>query len=237
MSKIQAVIFDYYGTLVDIETDEGKREIYENLSRYLQYYGADISTENLRFTLDAEKERYLKTAHEHNPEIDFEVVFNNVLMKEGLNNPFLVESCCKLFRLLSRKRLEPFSDSLPVLSEMKRKGYPLAIVSNAQKVFSLDEIRMTGMDRFFDHVLLSTQFGFAKPDPRLFSIACALLGTLPANTVYIGDNAEKDIIGPKEIGMQMILLERNRKEGNLKVNPDYRAGELWQAWGWIKSIG
>ena len=60
MSKIQAVIFDYYGTLVDIETDERKSEIYESLSRYLQYYGADISPENLRLTLDAEKERYFK---------------------------------------------------------------------------------------------------------------------------------------------------------------------------------
>jgi putative hydrolase of the HAD superfamily len=235
VSKIQAVIFDFYGTLADIETDEGKREIYECLSRYLQYYGADISTENLRFTLDAEKERYFNTIHERYPELDFEVVFSNVLKKEGLNNPFLVESCCKLFRLLSRKRLDPFSDSLPVLSEMKRKGYPLAIISNAQKVFSLDEIRMTGLDRFFNHVLLSTQFGFAKPDPRLFSIACDLLGTTPANTVYIGDNAEKDIMGPKEIGMQMILLERNQKEANLKMKPDYRASELWQAWEWIKS--
>jgi putative hydrolase of the HAD superfamily len=197
----------------------------------------DISTENLRLALVAEKERYFKTAYERYPIIDFEVVFSNVLKKEGFDNPFLVESCCKLFRLLSRERLELFSDSLFVVSEMKRKGYLLAIVSNAQKVFSLDEIRMTGLDRFFNHVVLSTQFGFAKPDPRLFSIACDLLGITPANAVYIGDNAEKDIMGPKEIGMQMILIERNQKEVNLKVKPDYRASELWQAWEWIESIG
>lgn len=237
MSKIQAVIFDYYGTLVDVETDEGKREIYESLSRYLQYYGADISTENLRINLDAEKERYFKTAQERYPETDFEVLFNNILKKEGLNNPFLVESCCKLFRLLGRERLELFADSLPVVNEMRRKGYLLAIVSNAQRVFTLDEIRMTGLDRLFNHVVLSTQYGFAKPDPRLFSVACDLLGVIPTNTVYIGDNAEKDIAGPKEIGMKMILLERKLKEANLIANPDYRASDLWQAWKWIESIG
>jgi putative hydrolase of the HAD superfamily len=235
VSKIQAVIFDYYGTLVDIETDEGKSEIYESLSRYLQYYGVDIGAANLRLALDAEKERYFKSSHEHYPEMDFEMVFRNVLKKEGLNNPFLVDSCCKLFRLLGRKKLELFSESLPVLIEMKRKGYLLAILSNAQRVFSLDEIRMMGLESYFSHIVLSTQFGFAKPDPRLFSIVCDLLGTAPPNAVYIGDNAEKDIKGPKEIGMRVILLERDRKETDLKDKPDYRAGELRQAWEWIES--
>lgn len=236
MSKIQAIIFDLYGTLVDIATNEDKKEIFDYLSLYFQYYGANITGKNLRLALDAEKERYLQTHHERYPELDLEVIFDNILKREGINNPFLTESCCKLYRLISRDRFQLFPDSLPVLREMKRSGYPLALISDAQKVFTLEEARMLGVDQFFQHVLLSTDFGFKKPDPRLFDIAAALLEVPPANAVYIGDNADKDIPGAKRTGMPVILVDRAARGNNQKAEPpDFYATDLWSAWSWIKN--
>lgn len=236
MSKIQAIIFDLYGTLVDISTNEDKKESFDYLSLYFQYYGANITSKNLRLALDAEKERYLQTHHERYPELNLEVIFDNILKREGINNPFLTESCCKLYRLFSRERFQLFSDSLPVLREMKRNGYLLAMISDAQKVFTLEETRMLGLDQFFQHILLSTHFGFKKPDPRLFDIASALLEVPPTEAVYIGDNADKDIPGAKQIGMPVILVDRNSKGSNQKTNPpDFYATDLWSAWNWIKS--
>jgi putative hydrolase of the HAD superfamily len=237
MSKIRAVIFDCYGTLVDIYTNEGKEEVFQYLSRYLQYYGATIGAEQLKSAYDLEKERYLKTSNERYPELDLEIVFATILQKEGINNPFLAESCCKLRRVLTRERFQLFPDTLPVLREMKREGYPLAMVSDAQKVYYFEEVRTLGLDQFFDHLIVSTQFGFKKPDPRLFTIACDLLEIPPAEAVYIGDSAEKDIKGPKEIGMQMILLNRNPEENRPDPGPDFSTKTLWEAWEWIKGRG
>ena len=42
MPKIRAIVFDHYGTLVDIWTNEDKPEVFHYLALYLQYYGADI---------------------------------------------------------------------------------------------------------------------------------------------------------------------------------------------------
>ena len=234
MSKVRAVIFDCYSTLVDIKTNEKRGEVFHYLSLYLQYYGANISGQNLKSVLDLEKQRYLETVDERYPEVDLEAVFRNILKKEGLDSPFLAESCCKIFRLLSRERFGLFPDSLPVLKEMKRDGYSLSVVSDAQKVFCLQEGEMLGLNRFFEHIVLSTHFGFTKPDPRLFEIACSLLHIVPAEAVYIGNDLEKDVKGAKQVGMQAILLDRSLNMKNREMEPDFHAKDLWEAWEWIK---
>ena len=234
MSKIRAVIFDCYGTLVDIHTDERKDEVFNYLALYLQYYGATIGAEELKAVVALEKERSLKTSGERYPEVDLENVFKTILRKERVTNSFLAESCCKLKRLLSRERFQLFPDSLPVLREMKRDGYPLAMVSDAQKVYCFEEAKMLGLDQFFDHFIVSTQYGFKKPDPRLFTIVCDLLEIPPTEAVYIGDNFERDIKGPKEIGMQVILVNRDQKENTQEIEADLYAKDLWEAWEWIR---
>jgi len=237
MSKIRAVVFDCYSTLIDIKTNEQKNEIFHYLSLYLQYYGAKVDAAKLKSALDLERDRFMQSKAEQYPEIDLEVAFNNILREEGLGNPFLAESCCKLFRVLSRERFQLFPDSLPVLEEMKKSGYPLGVVSDAQKVFWLNEGEILGIRQFFKFVLLSTHFGFRKPDPRLFMIACAMLNTLPEEAVYIGNDLEADVKGAKQIGMQAIFLDRKTEQRNPKPRPDFYAKNLWEAWEWIKNSG
>ena len=237
MPRIRAVIFDYYNTLIDIKTDEDKSEVFRFLSLYLQYYGLHMNEQTLKAALDHEKKRYLKTKDEAYPEVDLEVVFSNILEKEGINNPFGAESCCKLFRLLSRERFQLFPDSIPVLKEIKRSGYAMAVVSDAQKVFCLEEGEMLGLNQYFDHIVLSTQFGFRKPDRRLFAIACDLLDVAPDRAVYIGDDPKKDIKGAQQAGMSAILVNRNSQSLETEIEPDCCANSLWDAWEWIKKAG
>jgi len=235
MSKIRAVIFDCYSTLIDIKTNEEKEDVFHHLSLYLQYYGAKMNAESLKSALKLAREQYLYSNEERYPEIDLEIVFRSILKKEGLDNPFLAESCCKLFRVLSREHFQLFPDSLPVLQEMRKKGYQLGIISDAQKVFCLDEGRMLGISPFFSHIIMSTHFGFRKPDPRIFMIACTLFNIPPREAVYIGNDPETDIGGAKGTGMQAILLDRDGENTNREPKPDFLASSLWDAWGWIKS--
>jgi len=235
MPKIRAVIFDCYSTLIDIWANEQKEEIFDHLSLYLGYYGVKIDAGGLRSALDLEREQYRKSKKEEQyPEIDLEIVFRNILKKKGLNNPFLAESCCKLFRVISRERFQLFPDSLPVLEEMKKSEYPLGVVSDAQKVFCLEEGEILGISQYFKCILLSTDFGFRKPDPRLFTMACTLLATPPADVVYIGNDLETDVRGAQGIGMKAILLDREKRVRNPEPKPDFHATDLWQAWEWIK---
>ena len=45
---IQSCIFDLYGTLVDIHTDEGNPEVWKKLALFFSYYGADYEPEELK---------------------------------------------------------------------------------------------------------------------------------------------------------------------------------------------
>ncbi len=233
MSQIRAVVFDHYGTLVDIWTNEGKPEIFHYLSLYLQYFGAHTTRDKLRSSFEEERERYVKKTREPYPEVDLEIVFKKILQKHQLGNPFLTESCCKLYRLLSLERIKLFPDTLAVLKEIKRTGHPMALVSDAQKVFALDEIRFLGLTEFFPYLVLSTYVGFKKPDPRLFAIASSLLNIDPSEMVYIGDNPDKDIEGAKQTGMKTILVRRPRPR-KPRAEADFYAGDLWEAWEWIR---
>lgn len=235
MSKVRAIIFDCYSTLIDIKTNEQKEEIFHYLSLYLQYYGAKIDARKMKSALDLERQRYLQSKNEQYPEIDLEIIFRNVLKNEGLDNPFLAESCCKLFRIISLERFQLFPDSLPILEEMRKSGYALAVISDAQKVFCLEEGEILDIAHYFKFVLLSTYFGFRKPDPRLFTIACALLDIPPGEVVYIGNDPETDVKGAKQIGMQAILLDRDSMNRKAEPGPDFYATNLWEAWNWIKT--
>jgi len=234
MSKIRAIIFDCYSTLIDIKTNEQKDDIFNYLALYLQYYGVKTDAGQLRSDIDLKREQHLKSEDEPYPEVDLEVIFSDILKENGLNSPFLAESCCKLFRLLSRERFQLFPDSLPVLEDMRKSKYPLAVVSDAQKVFCPEEGEILGIRQFFRFFILSTDFGFRKPDSRLFTIACTLLGIPPSDVVYIGNDPETDVKGAQETGMKAILLNRKKRGGNTEPKPDFYATDLWQAWRWIK---
>ncbi|MFA5374861.1 MAG: HAD family hydrolase [Dehalococcoidia bacterium] len=234
MSKIRAVIFDCYSTLIDIKTNEHKEEIFYYLSMYLEYYGLSITPEELRASIEQEKKRIIKQKKERYPEVDLELVFRAILRKEGSDDHHVAESCCKFLRVISIDQLQLFPDSVPVLKLMKSSGYPMAIVSDAQKAFCIDEIKSLGIAHFFDHFVISSYFGFSKPDLRLFAIACSLLGIEPGETAYIGDNPIKDVKGPKKIGIHSILINRSGEPLTTEVEPDFTASDLWEAWHWIK---
>ncbi len=234
MPKVEALILDLYGTLVDVSTNEGKNEIYDFLSTYLSYYDVNIDSGRLRSVFELEKAQNMASRHEKYPEVNLVDVFENILKREGLNNSFLKKSCCKLFRILSRERLELFPDCMPVLKEMDKSGYPLALVSNAQKIFTSNEIRMLGLNQFFKYKIFSSQYGFMKPDHRLFLIACGLLDVLPQNAIYIGDNPYNDVKGAKKIGMTSVLINRTSKDVAPGFEPDYNASDLRDAWEWIR---
>jgi len=137
---------------------------------------------------------------------------------------------------MSRERFSLFSEVARVLTTFKNSGYHLAAVSNAQRVFSLDEMRMLDLEHFFEQIIFSSDTGFQKPDPRIFSLACSSLGVTPSASVYIGDNPEIDVAGARQIGMRVIILKRGREISNPQPSPDILVNNLQDALEWIRLI-
>jgi len=103
---------------------------------------------------------------------------------------------------------EPYDDVVPTLTELTKRGYQLAVLSNWD--VSLHPI-LEGfdLDKWFDVVIASLEEGVEKPHPRLFEILCERLSCTPAQVLHVGDDVGDDLQGAQNAGMQTLLLDRS----------------------------
>ncbi len=213
MSK--AVIFDLYGTLIDIRTDEQDPYIFEILSRYLAYHAVDIAPNEMRRAYFDGIQQHLDQSKEVHPEVDVYKIFFNIMNKYGKkrSTKHAVIDIAMLFRSLTIRHFKPFDGLYDILVPLSAR-MKTAIISDAQWIFAEPEMAHLGLDQFFGIRILSSRYGFKKPDPRLFRTAMEKLGAVPEDCIYVGDNPCKDMSGAKRVGMKFILFRAECREYN-----------------------
>ncbi|MDA8169858.1 MAG: HAD family hydrolase [Nitrospiraceae bacterium] len=233
--KRQAVFFDLYGTLIDIFTDEQDPWVYSALSQYLGYHLVRISPEELKKTYFEEIRLSLNLSNEPHSEVDIYKIFYEIMRRYGQDRPAksAVIAVSMLYRSLTRRRFGLFSNVSNAVSAIARL-YKIAIISDAQWVFTEPEMEMLGLTRFFRTALLSSRFGYKKPDTRLFHTAMSRLWVKPEDSVYIGDNPEKDLVGAKKAGMKFIMFRGGG--GPFDFKPDARFSDYSELEGVVKKV-
>ncbi len=212
---IKAIFFDLYGTLIDIKTDEQDPWVYAILSRYLQYHLVQVGAEELKEVYFGEIEQQFRKSREVYPEVDIYKIFSIIMNKYG-NRWYpksVIVDTAMLFRSLAIRRFGLFPYLFETLSQLKKQS-EIAIISDAQWVFAEPEMEMLGLDRFFQQRILSSHYGYKKPDMRLFQAAMKKLRVKPEESIYIGDNLRKDLVGAKKAGMQFIYFGQEIQEYN-----------------------
>jgi putative hydrolase of the HAD superfamily len=214
---IEAVIFDLYGTLIDIWTDEWDLRTYQTLSQYLAYFDIYLSPEELAAKYQEKTANHMLEHPGPYGEIDVYRVFEEILVEGLRKHPErnLVIWLARLFRSLTRRRFGLFDDTLPALTSLNQ-DYRLGIVSDAQWVFSEPEIRIVGLDRFFDTIVLSSRYFIRKPDPQIYAHALKGMWLPASQALYVGNDPYEDVPGPQTLGMPVVLIDR---WGNLESPP------------------
>lgn len=208
--KVKAVLFDLYGTLVDILTDEGNLRVYEMLSQFLSYCHISIDPGKLRQLYFENVDKQLRSSKEEHPDVDVLDIFKDILAKYSkvTVGSDLVFFTARLFRSLTRQRFALYPGAIEILSKLK-KCYPLGLVSDAQWAYTDPEIDILGLKRYFKAIVLSSRYGFRKPQPRLFHVALETLGIIPSEAVYVGNDPYRDLQGARKAGLFVILLRSN----------------------------
>jgi putative hydrolase of the HAD superfamily len=88
------------------------------------------------------------------------------------------------------------------LLELMRLGVKRAALSDAPKLEVWLRIVGLGLHHYFDHVVTSADLGVHKPAPEPFHKALEVLGTKPGETIMVGDWAERDVVGAKNLGIR-----------------------------------
>ncbi|MBS7390671.1 MAG: HAD family hydrolase [Fibrobacter sp.] len=68
-------------------------------------------------------------------------------------------------------------------------------------------MRKHGLLKILDAVIISGEVHVRKPDPEIFKIALERLGTKAEETLFVGDDPERDIRGATSVDMQTYLFQ------------------------------
>ncbi len=205
------MLFDLYGTLIDIETDEGDPSVFAALSRYLSYHQVRIGPEDLKAAYFGEIGLRLSSREQPNPEVDVFDIFTEIMRRHGTKKcpRQAVLDTVFLFRSLTMRRFSLFPGVIGAL-EAVSETWRTALVSDAQWAFAEPEMEMLGLDEFFPVRALSSRLGFKKPDPRPFETAIKEIGASSdgQNCIYIGDSPGRDLMGAANAGIRCVLFRR-----------------------------
>ena len=204
------LIFDLYGTLVDIHTEENDT-VWEKTALYFGYYGAMYSGSELRSAFEAElKKRQAKAGQSYEcfPDIPFHEVMADLFRRKGVTEQTnaLGIQAAQLFRICSTEYIRLYSGVLKALASLRQKGYRLWLLSNAQEMFTKYELNHLGLTDVFDGIYLSSCFGCRKPDGRFFRALLETEGLDPKNCLMIGNDRDTDIAGAKAAGIDTFYL-------------------------------
>ncbi len=92
------------------------------------------------------------------------------------------------------------------LVDQLRKRYKTAVLSNASRETFNMLTKDVPVSRLFNEVIVSSDIGLIKPDPRIFQYALSKLLVNPEEVVFI-DDSSKYIYAAKDLGMHTILYK------------------------------
>lgn len=98
----------------------------------------------------------------------------------------------------------PYPDAAYVLAHLKTCGVRIGIISDIHYHLA-PHFDHYGLGQFVDSYTLSFEHGVQKPDPRLFQIALEQLGVSAAETLMVGDRANRDG-GAAAVGITTLIL-------------------------------
>jgi len=207
------LVFDLYGTLVDIHTEEDS-QVWEKTALFFGYYGAHYSGDSLRSAFlreMARREAEAGQSYECFPDIPFEQVMARLFREKGIadNADALGIQAAQLFRVCSTDYIRLYPDVLDALQCLRKKGYRLWLLSNAQQVFTAFELHHLGLTDQLDGIWLSSDYGCRKPDIRFYQALLNQKKLDPANCLMIGNDRETDIAGAKAAGMATLYMHTN----------------------------
>ena len=195
-------MFDLYGTLVDIKTDEDMPCLWHSLSNFYSMNGAAYSDADLR----SEYMRLCENDAGDDVEIDLTKVFKALYVNRNIKpSAQLISDTAIMMRSVSILKLRLYDGAKDVLTELRKRGKKVYLFSNAQACFTVPELKALGLYDMFDEVCISSDLKVKKPS--LMFYRKALAGKDPDRCVMIGNDEFADIRGALRAGMEACYIQ------------------------------
>ena len=103
-----------------------------------------------------------------------------------------------------------FDDVIPVLFELKRNGFKIAVLTNGP-LSQRKKIEGCEAGELFDEIFISAELGVGKPDLKVYESVCDKLKINKNEAIMIGDSYENDCVAAERAGIKSIQIKRDNK--------------------------
>jgi HAD superfamily hydrolase (TIGR01509 family) len=204
----QAVLFDFDGTLVDFVAAD-----IQSLKWLHSRAGLTVAFDDFLETAVAEIMRFhdLVAQNKIDPLLMHPFRLRNSFARHKItwHDDYLALYRSKLLELCI-----PFAGVENLLIAVKRKTKTGLITNAYDAVEQKERIKSSGLDIYFDTIVIAGEIGIYKPDPAIFLHALAHMDAQPDKSLYVGDSITHDVIGAKSAGMKTVLLSQTPKRGS-----------------------
>jgi putative hydrolase of the HAD superfamily len=211
--KYDAVIFDLFGTLVDIFSLEEYRVFLNDLCAVLGVKPAGY----ISLWDEAADERALGR-------VPVAEQMGALCRELGVDvSTAQLEQAVEVRVDFVRGALVPRADAVETLTGLKAAGHKIGVISDCS-----EEVVVAWPDTplapLVDEAVLSAAVGMRKPDPRVYELACERLGVEPAACLFVGDGGSRELTGASAVGMDAVLI---RVPGDAGDDAFRRDAEEW----------
>ena len=217
IGSVSAVMFDFYGTVVDMQGG-----LTEAITPYLASKGYTANPPSRLVTWwrrthfeNSMIDALLRRSHTPYRQIGEEAV-DYTLDRAGIDRT--PQEVAELVGCI--ERLRPFPDVVEALRRLKKAGLRLVILSNGDPDMLAAGVPYSGTAELWDRVISVAEAGSFKPDAVTYATAAQLIGLPPDQVLFVANHAF-DCIGAKAAGMRTAFVDRRRRPfGNPRYAPD-----------------
>ena len=187
-ARVEAVIFDLDDTL------------YSEKDYVRSGYSA---VAELLFEVDNVEEKLWSAFEEGKPAI------NTVLLDEGIYTEELKDKCLEAYRS-HLPNIKLYVGVVEMLTSLRSKGIKLGIITDGRPEGQRNKIKALGLEEIVDEIIITDELGgtsFRKPNDISFRIMQRRLGVPFERMIYVGDNAAKDHVAPRQLSMQTVWFD------------------------------
>ena len=213
---IKAVLFDLDNTLIDFM--KMKRIASEQAASAMVDAGLDMNIERASRELF---ETYMEVG------IESQSAFSEFLKRnQGRVDDKVLAAGINAYLKAKESFLEPYSGVIPTLVQLIKKGYKLAIVTDAPRLKAWQRLHAMGIQHFFNVVVCLEDTGETKPGKLPFEKVLEELNLEPAEALMVGDWPERDIQGAKALRMKTAFARYGATSEVSDSGADYEIDDI-----------
>lgn len=210
----QNYIFDLYGTLIDIRTDESANEFWNEVAKIYKSHGASYTASEIKSKYYRYADSESKLTHFVHPlyshiEIKLEHVFSRLYKRKGVTpTKEIIADTAVRFRKASTQFIKLYDGVIDLLESLKKAGKKVYLLSNAQRCFTYPELEQLGLVKYFDGIMISSDCACCKPSKTFFDKLIRAYHLDKSKSIMIGNDCISDMLGAKSVGIDALYIHQ-----------------------------